>query len=41
VLLQPSRDIGVIVFTNADGDDAAAKALFAEMTKFAALYARR
>jgi CubicO group peptidase (beta-lactamase class C family) len=41
VLLQPSRDIGVIVFTNADGDDAAAKALFAEMTKFAVLYARR
>jgi len=41
VLLQPSRDIGVIVFTNADGDDAAAKALFAEMTKFAVLYAGR
>jgi D-alanyl-D-alanine carboxypeptidase len=41
VLLQPSRDIGVIVFTNADGDDVAAKALFAEMTKFAALYAGR
>ncbi|MFA5789478.1 MAG: serine hydrolase [Caldisericia bacterium] len=41
VLLQPSRDIGVIIFTNADGDDAAAKALFAEMPKIAGLYARR
>jgi CubicO group peptidase (beta-lactamase class C family) len=39
VLLQPSRDIGVIVFTNADGDDAMAKALFAEMPKLAGLYA--
>jgi D-alanyl-D-alanine carboxypeptidase len=39
VLLQPSRDIGVIIFTNADGDDAAAKALFAEMSRLAALYA--
>ena len=39
VLLQPSRDIGVIVFTNADGDDAVAEALFAEMPKFAAMYA--
>jgi CubicO group peptidase (beta-lactamase class C family) len=40
VLLQPSRDIGVIVFTNADGDNSAAGALFAEMPKFAALYGR-
>jgi CubicO group peptidase (beta-lactamase class C family) len=39
VLLQPSRDIGVIVFTNADGDDLAAKALFAEMLKIAGMYA--
>jgi CubicO group peptidase (beta-lactamase class C family) len=39
VLLQPSRDIGVIVFTNADGDDLAAKALFAEMLKIARIYA--
>jgi CubicO group peptidase (beta-lactamase class C family) len=41
VLLQPSRDIGVIVFTNADGDNTAANALFAEMPKLAGLYARR
>jgi len=41
VLLQPSRDIGVIVFTNADGDNKAANALFAEMPKLAGLYARR
>jgi CubicO group peptidase (beta-lactamase class C family) len=39
VLLQPSRDIGVIVFTNADGDDLAAKELFAEMLKIARIYA--
>jgi D-alanyl-D-alanine carboxypeptidase len=39
VLLQPSRDIGVIVFTNADGDNTAANALFAEMPKLAAIYA--
>jgi len=41
VLLQPSRNIGVIVFTNADGDDAAAKALFDEMPRLAASYAGR
>src|SRR5450830_666767 len=41
VLLQPSRNIGVIVFTNADGDNKAANALFAEMPKLAGLYARR
>jgi len=41
VLLQPSRDIGVIVFTNADGDNKAANALFAEMPKLAGLYAGR
>ncbi len=41
VLLQPSRNIGVIVFTNADGDDAAAKALFDEMPRLAAFYAGR
>jgi CubicO group peptidase (beta-lactamase class C family) len=39
VLLQPSRDIGVIIFTNADGDELAAKALFAEMLKIAGIYA--
>ena len=39
VLLQPSRDIGVIVFTNADGDNKAANALFAEMPRLAGLYA--
>jgi CubicO group peptidase (beta-lactamase class C family) len=39
VLLQPSRDIGIIVFTNADGDNAAANALFAEMTRLAVAYA--
>ena len=39
VLLQSSRDIGVIIFTNADGDDLAAKALFAEMLKIAGIYA--
>jgi hypothetical protein len=39
VLLQPSRDIGVIVFTKADGDDLAAKELFAEMLKIARIYA--
>ena len=39
VLLQPSRDIGVIVFTNADDDNTAANALFAEMPKLAAIYA--
>jgi CubicO group peptidase (beta-lactamase class C family) len=41
VLLQPSRDIGVIIFTNADGDDLVAKALFAEMLKIAGIYAGR
>lgn len=39
VLLQPSRDVGIIAFTNADGDDAAAEALFAEMIRLAAMYA--
>ncbi|MHB8070485.1 MAG: serine hydrolase domain-containing protein [Candidatus Cryosericum sp.] len=39
VLLQPSRDVGIIVFTNADGDNAAAEALFAEMAKLAGVYA--
>lgn len=39
VLLQPSRGIGVIVFTNADGDNKAANALFAEMPRLARLYA--
>ena len=41
VFLQPSRNIGVIVFTNADGDNAEANALFAEMPKLAELYGRR
>jgi len=41
VLLQSSRDIGVIIFTNADGDDLAAKELFAEMLKIAGIYARQ
>ena len=39
VLLQPSRDIGVIIFTNADGDNIAAIALFAELSRLAGLYA--
>lgn len=41
VLLQPSRDVGIIAFANADGDDAAAKALFAELTTLSAVYAAR
>jgi CubicO group peptidase (beta-lactamase class C family) len=41
VLLQPSRGIGVIVFTNADGDNTAVLALFAELSKLAAIYAGR
>ncbi len=39
VLLQPSRDIGIIAFTNADGDSAAAQALFTEMVRLAVGYA--
>lgn len=39
VLLQPSRDIGVIIFTNADGNNAAAEALFAEIASLAEIYA--
>jgi CubicO group peptidase (beta-lactamase class C family) len=39
VLLQPSRDVGIIAFTNADGDNAAAQALFTEMTRLAGVYA--
>jgi CubicO group peptidase (beta-lactamase class C family) len=39
VLLQPSRDIGVIIFTNADGDNIAVLALFAELSRLAGLYA--
>jgi len=35
VLLQPSRDVGIIAFTNADGDNAAAQALFTEMVRLA------
>lgn len=41
VLLQSSRDVGIIAFANADGDDAAAKAVFAELTRLAAVYAVR
>jgi D-alanyl-D-alanine carboxypeptidase len=41
VLLQPSRDIGVIIFTNADGDNIAVLALFAELSRLAGLYAGR
>ncbi|HWQ21269.1 MAG TPA: serine hydrolase domain-containing protein [Clostridia bacterium] len=39
VLLQPSRGIGVIAFTNADGDNTAVLALFAELSRIAAMYA--
>ena len=39
VLLQPSRGIGVIAFTNADGDNTAVLALFAELSRMAAMYA--
>jgi len=39
VLLQPSRDIGIILFTNADGDPTAVQALFGELSKLAAVYA--
>jgi D-alanyl-D-alanine carboxypeptidase len=38
VLLQPSRGIGVIAFTNADGDNTAVLALFAELSRVAAIY---
>ena len=41
VLLQPSRGIGVIIFTNADGDNIAVLALFAELSRLAGLYAGR
>ncbi|MCX6085560.1 MAG: serine hydrolase [Caldiserica bacterium] len=41
VLLQPSRGIGVIAFTNADGDNTAVLALFAELSKLAGIYAGR
>ena len=41
VLLQPSRGIGVIIFTNADGDNTAVLALFAELSKLAGIYAGR
>ncbi|MCE5192487.1 MAG: serine hydrolase [Candidatus Cryosericum sp.] len=39
VFLQPSRNIGVILFTNADGDNTAVLAQFAELSKLAAVYA--
>lgn len=39
VFLQPSRDIGIILFTNADGDNTAVLALFAELSKLASIYA--
>jgi len=41
VLLQPSRHIGVVIFTNADGDNTAVLALFAELSRLAGLYAGR
>ncbi len=41
VLLQPSRGIGVIAFANADGDNTAVLALFAELSKLAGIYAGR
>jgi len=41
VLLQPSRGVGVIIFTNADGDNTAVLALFAELSKLAGVYAGR
>jgi CubicO group peptidase (beta-lactamase class C family) len=39
VFLQPSRDIGVIMFANAAGDNNATQAMFTELSKIAALYA--
>jgi CubicO group peptidase (beta-lactamase class C family) len=39
VFLQPSRDIGIILFTNAAGDPAAVTAIFHELSRMAALYA--
>ncbi|RIE07359.1 hypothetical protein SMC6_06750 [Candidatus Cryosericum odellii] len=39
VFLQPSRDIGVILFANAAGDNNATQAMFTELSKIAALYA--
>jgi len=41
VLLQPSRGIGAIIFTNADGDNTAVLALFSELSRLAGLYAGR
>ena len=41
VFLQPSRGIGVIAFTNADGDPAATLALFDELSKLASVYRGR
>ena len=41
VFLQPSRGIGIIAFTNADGDPAATLALFDELSKLATLYQGR
>lgn len=39
VFLQPSRDIGVILFANAAGDQAAVAAMFRELSRVAAMYA--
>ncbi|MGB9666668.1 MAG: serine hydrolase domain-containing protein [Candidatus Cryosericum sp.] len=39
VFLQPARNIGVILFTNADGDNIAVQAVFAELSKLASIYA--
>ena len=41
VFLQPSRGVGVIAFTNADGDPAATLALFDELSKLASVYRGR
>ena len=41
VFLQPSRGVGVIAFTNADGDPAATLALFDELSKLASIYQGR
>lgn len=39
VFLQPSRDIGVILFANAAGDPAAVAAMFRELSRVASMYA--
>lgn len=41
VFLQPSRGVGVIAFTNADGDAAATLALFGELSNLASIYQGR